>query len=223
MTIRANFRYSKKLFFFWNPGVSLLSNDLDRDMWQSQDEASQAQTSDEKLVSASQRGDTKAFETLILRYQRQIFNLIYQMTHNTEVVEDIGQDVFVAAFRAIKDFKAKSSFFTWLYRIAINHCKNYLTSSARTQDLEARYRVEQHPEENSNDYERNPQSTLLAKEFVEQFENALEVLPVEQRIVLALCEFPRALISRNFRNFGLSDRNGSFSAFTCENNIARGT
>ena len=169
--------------------MNLLSNYLDGAMRQTQGNASQTHVPDEKLVSASQRGDTKAFESLILRYQRQIFNLIYQMTRNAEVVEDIGQDVFVAAFRAIKDFKAKSSFFTWLYRIAINHCKNYLLSSARTQDLEARYRIEQHPEENSNDYERNPQNTLLAKEFVEQFEGALEVLPAEQRIVLTLCEF----------------------------------
>ncbi len=189
MTIRANFRYSKKLFFLWNLSVSLLSNDADGVMGQARNKASQSRVSDEKLVSASQRGDAEAFETLIFRYQRQIFNLIYQMTHNTEVVEDIGQDVFIAAFKAINDFQAKSSFFTWLYRIAINHCKNYLTSSARTQDLEAQYRVEQYPEENGNDYEKNPQSTLLAKEFVEQFEEALEILPAEQRIVLTLCEF----------------------------------
>lgn len=153
-------------------------------------DAVQAKIPDEKLVSASQRGDTKAFETLILRYQRQIFNLIYQMTHNVEVVEDIGQDVFIAAFKAIKNFQAKSSFFTWLYRIAINHCKNYLASASRNRDVENRYRLEQpvggFPTEN---YERNPQSMLLAKEFVERMEDALALLPAEQRVVITLCEF----------------------------------
>lgn len=149
----------------------------------------QAHIPDERLVSASQRGDTKAFEVLILRYQRQIFNLIYQMTHDVEVVEDIGQDVFIAAFKAIKDFKAKSSFFTWLYRIAINHCKNYRTSSSRAQDAEKRYQKEQRAGEILEPQDRDPQRMLLAKEFLEKMEDALACLPVEQRVVLALCEF----------------------------------
>lgn len=144
---------------------------------------------DEQLVIASQQGDIQAFETLVLRYQRQVFSLIYQMTRNVEVVEDIGQDVFIAAFKAIKDFKAKSSFFTWLYRIAINHCKNYLTASTRSQDIEQRYQREQDPEDFSENQDRDPQSMLLAKEFVEQMEDAIMSLPEEQRIVLRLCEF----------------------------------
>ncbi len=144
---------------------------------------------DEQLVAASQTGDIKAFEILVFRYQRQIFNLIYQMTHNVEVVEDIGQDVFIAAFKAIKDFKAKSSFFTWLYRIAINHCKNYLASLNRALDAEKRYKNEQRAGEISEIKERDPQSLLLAKEFVEKLEEALAFLPDEQRVVLTLCEF----------------------------------
>jgi RNA polymerase sigma-70 factor (ECF subfamily) len=145
---------------------------------------------DEHLVSASQRDDTQAFEMLVLRYQRQIFNLIYQMTHDVEVVEDIGQDVFIAAFRAIKDFKAKSSFFTWLYRIAINHCKNYLASSNRSQDAEKRYfKRQQTTVELPESQEQDPQTILLAKEFIEKMEEALHSIPEEQQIVLTLCEF----------------------------------
>ena len=116
-------------------------------------------------------------------------SLIYQMTHNVEVVEDIAQDVFVAAFRAIKNFQAKSSFFTWLYRIAINHCKNYLTSSRRAQEIEQRYQWEYLPHGEKEQQKRTPQSTLLAKEFVQQMETAVESLPEEQRLVLVLCEF----------------------------------
>ena len=190
MTILDNFRYNRKLFVIGNLSEIPLSNDSGDADKNFHEEAIHTQIPDEELVSASQRGDLKAFEVLILRYQRQIFNLIYQMTHNVEVVEDIGQDVFVAAFRAITDFKAKSSFFTWLYRIAINHCKNYLASSIRTRDAENRYRIEQPSGEiPAEDYERNPQSMLLAKEFVEHMEEALATLPPEQRLVLALCEF----------------------------------
>lgn len=189
MTILAKLRYNRKFLSFWNLNAGLLSNDSDNAKSNSQGEITRVQIPDEELVSASQRGDTKAFEALILRYQRQIFNLIYQMTRNLEVVEDIGQDVFVAAFRAVKDFKAKSSFFTWLYRIAINHCKNYLASSTRFQDFETRYRAEQYSEERPGDFEKNPQGMLLAKELVEHLEEAMGSLPAEQRIVLTLCEF----------------------------------
>ena len=146
---------------------------------------------DEELVSASQRGDTNAFEKLILRYQRQIFHLIYQMTNNAEVVEDIGQDVFVAAFKSLKDFQAKSSFFTWLYRIAVNQCKNYLAASSRFQNMEARYRSQQRAEAEDarGDDEKNPQNILVAKEFAERLDGAIAKLPEEQRVVLILCEF----------------------------------
>lgn len=189
MTILDNFKHIWKLFGIWNFSERVLSNESGNVKKSHRKETTESQIPDVKLVQASQQGDTKAFEILILRYQRQIFNLIYQMTHNAEAVEDIGQDVFVAAFRAIKDFKSKSSFFTWLYRIAINHCKNYLSASSRTQDVEKLYRAGQEPIERSDDYEKNPQSMLLAKEFVGQLEEALESLPTEQRIVLTLCEF----------------------------------
>lgn len=189
MTIVDNLQDQWQLFRNGNFSELVLSNESSNVKKAIQKETTQTQIPDEKLVEASQRGDTGAFEVLIYRYQRQIFNLIYQMTHNVDAVEDIGQDVFVAAFRAIKDFQAKSSFFTWLYRIAINHCKNYLTSANRTQDVEKLYRAEQETVETSDDYEKNPQSMLIAKEFVTQMEEAMEGLPAEQRIVITLCEF----------------------------------
>jgi len=167
----------------------LLSKHQSNSRFALQDDAASPSIPDEKLVYAAQQGDIQAFEQLILRYQRQIFSLIYQMTRNVEVVEDIGQDVFVAAFRAITGFQSKSSFFTWLYRIAINHCKNYTTSSNRAKEFEQRYQQEYRADGDNDGYVRTPQSTLLAKEFVEQMERALSMLPEEQRTVLVLCEF----------------------------------
>lgn len=189
MTSLSNLGHHKILLAIGNLSESLLSKNLSDTDKKPYRKNTQAHIPDEQLVSASQQGDTKAFEILVLRYQRQIFNLIYQMTHDVEVVEDIGQDVFIAAFKAIKDFKAKSSFFTWLYRIAINHCKNYLASSNRAQDAEKRYHNEQGTGDISELKERDPQNILLAKEFVEKMEEALASLPEEQQFVLTLCEF----------------------------------
>ena len=188
MSFSDNFKYSKKFSAVRNLDTLHLSNNQN-DVGKTIDEGTTTPIPDEHLVTASQHGDINAFEMLILRYQRQIFSLIYQMTHDVEVVEDIAQDVFVSAFKAIKEFKAKSSFFTWLYRIAINHCKNYLTSASRVQEIEQRYQREQNAEGRSENQERNPQSMLLAKEFVEQMEQAILSLPEEQRVVLMLCEF----------------------------------
>ncbi len=190
MTSFYNFSSNKNFSIDGNFFATALSKNIEVVSSQKQ-QGGQAQSlmSDEELVSASQRGDTNAFEKLIVRYQRQVFHLIYQMTNNAEIVEDIGQEVFIAAFKGIRDFHGKSSFFTWLYRIAINHCKNYLAASSRFQNFETRYRKEEQAEEVTEDYEENPQSLLLAKEFVAQLEGALEKLPTEQRIVLTLCEF----------------------------------
>ncbi len=96
---------------------------------------------------------------------------------------DIGQDVFVAAFRAIKDFQAKSHIFTWLYRIAINHCKNYLTSANRTQDVEKLYRAEQgETVETSDDYEKESAKYAHSQRICHaDGREAMEGLPAEQR------------------------------------------
>ena len=188
MSFSDNFKHRKKFSAVRNLNALHLSNNQNA-MGKTIDGKTTTPSPDEHLVTASQQGDLNAFEVLILRYQRQIFSLIYQMTHDVEVVEDIAQDVFVAAFKAIKEFKAKSSFFTWLYRIAINHCKNYLTSATRVQEIEQRYQREQNAAGGSENQKQNPQSLFLAKEFVEQMEQAILSLPEEQRVVLMLCEF----------------------------------
>lgn len=189
MSIIGNFRHANKFFAVRNLSSINLSNNMSGVGKTSQGDTTKDPMPDEQLVNASQQGDTKAFEVLVLRYQRQIFSLIYQMTHDVEVVEDIAQDVFLAAFKAIKNFKGKSSFFTWLYRITINHCKNYLSSSTRTQDGQQRYQKEHDSKEFWENQERNPENMLLTKEFIEQMEEAIVSLPEEQRVVLTLCEF----------------------------------
>lgn len=82
--------------------------------------------SDRELVSLAQRGDTEAFGQLVDRYQQKIYNLTYHMTSNREQAEDLTQEAFLRAYKALKRFRGQSSFYTWLYRIAVNLTLNHL-------------------------------------------------------------------------------------------------
>ncbi len=81
--------------------------------------------SDDELVVKSQQGDIHAFDELVERYHGKIYGLTYNMTSNREDAEDLTQDIFVKAYQALPRFKGKSSFYTWLYRIAVNKTINY--------------------------------------------------------------------------------------------------
>jgi RNA polymerase sigma-70 factor (ECF subfamily) len=82
-------------------------------------------TDDEDLVLKAQQGDIHAFDELVERYHAKIYGLTYNMTSNREDAEDLTQEIFVKAFQALPRFKGKSSFYTWLYRIAVNKTINY--------------------------------------------------------------------------------------------------
>jgi len=101
---------------------------------------------DEILVQLCQKGDNKAFEELVIRYQNKVFSIIYRMVRNKDTVRDLAQDVFIKAFKAIGSFKGKSSFYTWLYRIAVHSALNHLnlarvrtTVTAENETLERKY------------------------------------------------------------------------------------
>ncbi|HEY5653198.1 MAG TPA: sigma-70 family RNA polymerase sigma factor [Pontiella sp.] len=91
--------------------------------------------SDEELVLQAQRGDVHAFDQLVERYHGKIYGLTYNMTSNREDAEDLTQEVFVKAFDALPRFKGKSSFYTWLYRIAVNKTINYRKKRNRKRAL----------------------------------------------------------------------------------------
>ena len=81
---------------------------------------------DQKLVEKSQRGDKKAFAMLVEKYQRRLTRLLSRMVRDQSEIEDIVQDSFIKAYRAINNFRGDSAFYTWLYRIGINTAKNHL-------------------------------------------------------------------------------------------------
>ncbi|MEN9395726.1 MAG: hypothetical protein RLZ81_256, partial [Pseudomonadota bacterium] len=82
--------------------------------------------SDQMLVERSVAGDQRAFELLVIKYQRRIQRLIGRMVRDTDLVEDIAQETFIRAYRALHQFRGESQFYTWLYRIAANTAKKYL-------------------------------------------------------------------------------------------------
>lgn len=90
----------------------------------------QGEDSDLETVQKVQAGDTDAFEVLIKRHEKMVFNLLYRMLGDYEDASEVAQEVFLSAFRSIRRFRAESSFSTWLYRIAVNQAKNRRKSTA---------------------------------------------------------------------------------------------
>src|SRR3989344_436064 len=89
------------------------------------------QEDDQQLVERVQRGDKRAFDLLVLKYQHKILGLIVRFVHDTHEAQDVAQEAFIKAYRALGNFRGDSAFYTWLYRIAINTAKNYLVSRGR--------------------------------------------------------------------------------------------
>lgn len=89
------------------------------------------QEEDQQLVERVQRGDKRAFDLLVLKYQHKILGLIVRFVHDTHEAQDVAQEAFIKAYRALGNFRGDSAFYTWLYRIAINTAKNYLVSRGR--------------------------------------------------------------------------------------------
>src|SRR6188472_2429727 len=86
---------------------------------------------DQQLVLRAQRGDKRAFELLVAKYQRKLGRLLSRLVRDPAEVEDVTQEAFIKAYRALPSFRGDSAFYTWLYRIAINTAKNYLVAMGR--------------------------------------------------------------------------------------------
>ena len=134
------------------------------------------------LVAKSQEGDMEAFTELVSIYQKKIYNLVYQMTHNHADTEDIAQEVFIRLYRKIHKFKGKSSFFTWLYRMTMNVSKNYLRSrTANTLPFEDAISIRDLTMKRKNTAEK-----LILKEKNKAIAKAIDALPFRHRMVIIL-------------------------------------
>ncbi|MDD1628228.1 MAG: RNA polymerase sigma factor RpoE [Methylococcaceae bacterium] len=146
---------------------------------------------DEDLVLRVQQGDRSAFDLLVIKYQHKIIQLVNRYVKDPSEAQDVAQEAFIKAYRALGNFRGDSAFYTWLYRIAINTAKNYLVSRSRRssdyqvdiQDAEA---IENAPQLQGME---TPERLLLNQEIIDTIKTAIEKLPEEMRTAIMLREF----------------------------------
>ena len=146
------------------------------------------------LVERTVAGDQKAFELLVLKYQRRIERLIGRMVRDTDLVEDIAQETFIRAYRALSQFRGEAQFYTWLYRIAVNTAKKALGDLKRD-PLVSENALRGGDEEDETSAVENelttaetPETVLAAKEIAAAVNSAMEALPEELRQAVSLRE-----------------------------------
>lgn len=146
--------------------------------------------SDSELVKRVQHGDQRAFDLLVLKYQHKIQSLVSRYVREADV-QDVAQEAFIKAFRAIKNFRAESAFYTWMYRIAVNTAKNHLVSrSRRPPDVDVDvHESDGYAGENVLHDLETPQNRLQAQEVESAVRSALDDLPNDLRTAVTLREF----------------------------------
>jgi RNA polymerase sigma-70 factor (ECF subfamily) len=152
-----------------------------------------ANDSDAMLVERTVAGDQKAFELLVIKYERRIQRLIGRMVRDVDLVEDIAQETFIRAYRALAQFRGEAQFYTWLYRIAVNTAKKALMELKRNPTVsENSFKSddddETSPLENELTSSETPESLLAGKEIAQMVNTAMEALPEELRQAITLRE-----------------------------------
>ncbi len=156
-------------------------------------EPATASDSDAMLVERTVAGDQKAFELLVIKYQRRIQRLIGRMVRDVDLVEDIAQETFIRAYRALAQFRGEAQFYTWLYRIAVNTAKKALMDLKRNPTVsENSFKSgdddETSPLENELTSPETPETLLAGKEIAQMVNAAMEALPEELRQAITLRE-----------------------------------
>lgn len=146
---------------------------------------------DQLLVERVQRGDKKAFELLVLKYQRKLMRLVLRLVRDQAEAEDVVQEAFIKAYRALPQFRGDSAFYTWLYRIGINTAKNYLVTQGRRAPTSTEANSEEAETFDDGEQLRDintPESLLATKQIAQTVNIAMEALPVELRTAITLRE-----------------------------------
>lgn len=146
---------------------------------------------DQILVEQAQAGDKQAFGLLVTKYQRRLARLISRMVRDPVEVEDIVQDSFIRAYRALPSFRNDSAFYTWLYRIGVNTAKNWLVTHGRRAQLTRSMDDDEAPGQDdveSTQTNETPERLLMTKEIGETVNAAVERLPEDLRTAITLRE-----------------------------------
>lgn len=147
-------------------------------------------TTDQQLVERVQRGDKRAFDVLLKKYEHKVIKLISRYVKDSSEALDVAQEAFLKAYRALPTFRGESAFYTWLYRIAINTAKNYLVSQGRrppTTDVELLDAEHYNGTAELKDFS-TPEEFLLKDEVERTVVEALESLPDDLRTAITLRE-----------------------------------
>ena len=150
-----------------------------------------ADASDLSLVRRVQRGDKGAFDALVLKYQHKLVKLVMRYVRNPAEAEDIAQEAFIKAYRALPQFRGDSAFYTWLYRIAINTAKNAVVSRDRSPieyDLDRNSSDESHDMQGRMKDSETPEGLVLTDEIRSTVNAAIDALPEDLRTAIVLRE-----------------------------------
>ena len=146
---------------------------------------------DAALVARVQRGDKRAFDLLVLKYQRKIMRLLSRMIRDPADIEDVTQEAFVKAYRALPQFRGDSAFYTWLYRIAINTARNWQAAHGRrplTTSVVENSDGETFDEIDNLTDNSTPESMLASRQIADTVTAAMQALPEELRTAIVLRE-----------------------------------
>ena len=145
---------------------------------------------DDKLVKRAKKGDSRAFDLLVLKYQGRVAQLVSRYLNNAAEVEDVTQEAFIKAYRALPNFRGDSAFYTWLYRIAANAAKNHLVALGRrpssdmalddSEEFDVTGRIKDH---------ESPDEVIMGQQLEMLISRTIKELPVELRAALTLREF----------------------------------
>lgn len=152
---------------------------------------SNTESTDSQLVLRVQKGDKRAFDLLVLKYQFRLQAIVARYIRDDHEVADVTQEAFIKAYRALPNFRGDSQFYTWLYRIAINTAKNYLVSKSRrpaNSDIDI-VDAEQFANNERLIDESSPENALFKDELEKVINDTLSSLPEDLRTALTLREF----------------------------------
>lgn len=146
---------------------------------------------DADLVARVQKGDKRAYDLLVLKYQRKIMRMLARMVRDPAEIEDVAQEAFIKAYRALPQFRGESAFYTWLYRIAINTARNW--QAARSRRPTGENVIENEDGETFSAVDtltdiNTPESMLASRQIVETVNAAMNALPEELRTAIVLRE-----------------------------------
>ena len=146
---------------------------------------------DRQLVARAQSGDKQAYGLLVEKYQRKLARLLSRFIRDPAEVEDVTQEAFIKAYRALPAFRGDSAFYTWLYRIGINTAKNYLMAMGRRAPTSTEVEAEEAEGFEEGEQLRDintPESVLLSNEIAETVNSTIEQLPEELRTAIQMRE-----------------------------------